>query len=74
MFIQLGDRRLNIAHIISYGPAEAESPPRNSWVQTCENIYYNMETTKQIDALINEACRRQTGHDAVISKAELAAV
>jgi hypothetical protein len=33
-----------------------------------------METTKQIDALINEACRRQTGHDAVISKAELAAV
>ena len=63
MFIKVENKYYNIAHIVAYG---------DGWVQTTPGIVtHGGMTAAQVSALLNEACRRMTGHNAVVTARDL---
>lgn len=70
MFIKLGDTHINIAHIVAYGKT-GPAAQNKTWVRTTGGVYYVNTKTSRISALLNEACRRQTGHNAVLAARDL---
>lgn len=63
MFIKVANTYFNIAHIVAYG---------DGWVQTTPEIYsFDGMKATQVSALLNEACRRMTGHNAVVTARDL---
>jgi hypothetical protein len=63
MFIKIADTYFNVAHIVAYG---------DHWVQTSPETHrFGDVKATQITALLNEACRRMTGHNAVVTARDL---